>query len=118
MELDDASVACLVNLGYRVPAGRLKSSILPPSPPKEGGVVRGHLALRQRAAALCTPACCHLGWRRGGSCARTPRAPAKGGGPLHSCMLPTWAAKGREFCEGTSRSGKGRRPSALLHVMA
>ncbi len=64
----------------------------------EEGVVRGHLALRQRAAALCTPACCRTCWinphstggEGGGGGARTPRAPAKGGRPLHSCLVATF----------------------------
>jgi len=47
---------------------------------EEEGVLRGPLALRQRAAALCSPARWQLarGRRRD---ARTPRAPAKGGRP-------------------------------------
>src|SRR6266702_8701942 len=50
-----------------------------------------HLALRQRAAALCTPAWGPLA-RGGRSCARSPRAPATGGHPLHSGLGATFTS--------------------------
>src|SRR6266852_2336721 len=50
---------------------------------REGRMKRGHLALRQRAVALCTPFLPPAAAGRKDE-ARTPRAPAKGCRPLHS----------------------------------